>query len=397
MKHVRRAPPTAGPPVALYVHIPFCVSLCPYCDFVVFAGAAARGPRARVDAFLDALHAELDLRADALDDRFGMARPALDSVYLGGGTPSLLPSEAVAAILDHVRHRYGVAPGAEITLEANPGPDEQGDMIGFASAGVTRVSLGAQSLNDGELRRLGRRHRAVDVESAVRAARAGGIGSVSLDLLYDVPDWLVRHLDGHPRARAGARDRPPVAVRADPRRPRRRRADRPRRRPPADDRRRAAVAGTRPARPGRRPGRHRVRPRRPASRRGRLARVRDQQLGTAGTREPSQPRVLAAPVVRGGRTGGACIRWPDPALERRPSRRLPRRPDPGRRRAAEPATGRVGGRSIPRRRPSRRSSWASGRTAASRSKRPAGHRSTAPSSGRSRPISSRSPTTIGSS
>jgi oxygen-independent coproporphyrinogen-3 oxidase len=182
------APPAAGPPVALYVHIPFCVSLCPYCDFVVFAGAAARGPRARVAAFLDALHVELDLRADDLDGRFGTTRPALDSVYLGGGTPSLLPSEAVAAIVDHVRLRYGVAPGAEITLEANPGPDEQGDTAGFAAAGVTRVSLGAQSLDDGELRRLGRRHRAIDVETAVRAARAGGIGSVSLDLLYDVPD-----------------------------------------------------------------------------------------------------------------------------------------------------------------------------------------------------------------
>jgi oxygen-independent coproporphyrinogen-3 oxidase len=182
------AGPPAGPPVALYVHIPFCVSLCPYCDFVVYAGAAARGPRARVDAFLDALHAELDLRADVLDRRFGTARPALDSVYLGGGTPSLLPSEAVAAILDHVRRRYGVAAGAEVTLEANPGPEEQGDMAGFAAAGVTRVSLGAQSLDDGELRRLGRRHRAADVATAVRSARAGGIGSVSLDLLYDVPD-----------------------------------------------------------------------------------------------------------------------------------------------------------------------------------------------------------------
>ena len=187
MNHLNLASPTVGPPVALYVHIPFCVSLCPYCDFVVYAGAAARGPRARVDAFLDAVHAELDLRADILDRRFGTARPGLDSVYLGGGTPSLLPSESVAAILDHVRRRYGVASGAEVSLEANPGPDEQGDMAGFAAAGVTRLSLGAQSLDDGELRRLGRRHRAVDVETAVRAARAGGIGSLSLDLLYDVP------------------------------------------------------------------------------------------------------------------------------------------------------------------------------------------------------------------
>ena len=80
-----------APPVALYVHIPFCVSLCPYCDFVVVAGAASRGPRARVAAFLDALRVEIALRADALDAAFGQDRPPLGTVYFGGGTPSLLP------------------------------------------------------------------------------------------------------------------------------------------------------------------------------------------------------------------------------------------------------------------------------------------------------------------
>lgn len=179
---------TPAPPVALYVHIPFCVSLCPYCDFVVYAGAAARGPRARVDAFLEALHAELTLRADALDEAFGAGRPPLETVYLGGGTPSLLPSTAVAELLDQVRERFGVAAGAEVTIEANPGPDERGDAHAWGAAGVTRLSLGAQSLSDTELRRLGRRHRAADVGSAVGAAREAGIGSISLDLLYDIPD-----------------------------------------------------------------------------------------------------------------------------------------------------------------------------------------------------------------
>ena len=180
------APPSA-PPVALYVHIPFCVSLCPYCDFVVFAGAAARGPRARVDAFLEALRAELELRADALDEAYGAGRPPLETVYLGGGTPSLLPAEAVADLLARIRARFGLAEGAEVTIEANPGPDERGDARAWRAAGVTRLSLGAQSFADEELRRLGRRHRAADVGSAVEAARAAGIGSVSLDLLYDVP------------------------------------------------------------------------------------------------------------------------------------------------------------------------------------------------------------------
>ena len=179
---------TAVPPVALYIHIPFCVSLCPYCDFVVYAGAAARGPKARVDAFLGALLTELHLRADALDVAFGRERPALETVYLGGGTPSLLPTQAVAGLLDLVRARYGVAEGAEVTLEANPGPDERGDGAALRAAGVTRLSLGAQSMSDPGLRRLGRRHRATDVGAAVAAARDAGIASVSLDLLYDAPD-----------------------------------------------------------------------------------------------------------------------------------------------------------------------------------------------------------------
>ena len=178
----------AAPPIALYVHIPFCVSLCPYCDFVVYAGAAARGPKARVDAFLGAMLTELDLRADALDAAFPGGRPALETVYLGGGTPSLLPAADVAAVLDRVRSRYGMADGAEVTLEANPGPDERGDAEALSAAGVTRLSLGAQSMSDAGLRRLGRRHRVADVGDAVAAARVGGIASVSLDLLYDAPD-----------------------------------------------------------------------------------------------------------------------------------------------------------------------------------------------------------------
>src|SRR6187455_3292603 len=119
------------PPVALYVHVPFCVSLCPYCDFVVYAGAAARGPRARVDAFVEALLNELTLRADAADDLFGppgsAARPPLETLYLGGGTPSLLPSASIAAILERVRARFGLGDGAEVTIESNPGPNERGD------------------------------------------------------------------------------------------------------------------------------------------------------------------------------------------------------------------------------------------------------------------------------
>ncbi|HEY3163112.1 MAG TPA: coproporphyrinogen-III oxidase family protein [Candidatus Limnocylindrales bacterium] len=179
------------PPVGLYIHVPFCVSLCPYCDFVVVAGAATRGPTNRIAAFVAALESELRLRADGLDIAFGApgtpARPPLDTVYLGGGTPTLLPADVVAALLETVRHRFGVGADAEVTIEANPGPDERGDPAALARAGVTRISFGAQSLDRAELRRLGRRHRPADVADAVAAARAAGIGSVNLDLLYDIP------------------------------------------------------------------------------------------------------------------------------------------------------------------------------------------------------------------
>jgi oxygen-independent coproporphyrinogen-3 oxidase len=197
---------TPSPPVGLYVHVPFCVSLCPYCDFVVLAGANARGPRNRIDAFMAGLLTEIELRADALDARFGPpaaagsssfarsmspARPPLETVYLGGGTPSLLRGDVLTELLDLIRHRFGLVSRPEVTLEANPGPDERGDAGDQRRAGVTRLSFGAQSLDPGELRRLGRRHRPEDVAEAVAAARAAGIGSVSLDLLYDVPGQSV--------------------------------------------------------------------------------------------------------------------------------------------------------------------------------------------------------------
>ena len=196
------------PPIALYVHLPFCLARCPYCDFVVYAGGEARGPRARTERLYEAVGRELELRADAVDAQFGRpgtggagaaAAPAdaaaprelLRSVYFGGGTPSLVPGEWLDRLMAIVRTRFGIAPDAEVTLEANPGPDERGDLAAFRRAGVTRISFGAQSLDAGELRRLGRRHSPEDVAAAVAGARAAGIGSVNLDLLYDVPGQSV--------------------------------------------------------------------------------------------------------------------------------------------------------------------------------------------------------------
>lgn len=185
--------PAAWPPVGLYAHIPFCLSVCPYCDFVVVAGAGARGPRNHVERFVSALLVEIDLRADGLDAQFGTPgtgpdqRPPLETVYIGGGTPSLLPAEALAHIVARIRARFGLAHGAEISLEANPGSTERGSAVEQRAAGITRISFGAQSLVEDELPRLGRRHRAADVVEAVALARAAAIESINVDLLYDIP------------------------------------------------------------------------------------------------------------------------------------------------------------------------------------------------------------------
>ena len=150
--------------------------------------------------FVDALVREIELRARAVPRDAPAPATGLQSVYIGGGTPSLLPTDAIAEILASVRDGFGIADGAEITLEANPGPDERGDPAALREGGITRLSIGAQSLDDRELRRVGRRHRAADVADAVAEARAVGIGSIGLDLLYDIPDgsiatWMAT-LDG---------------------------------------------------------------------------------------------------------------------------------------------------------------------------------------------------------
>ncbi len=161
---------------------------------MVYAGSAARGPASRVDAYVAGLLTEISLRADAADVAFGPVggdRPSLATVYIGGGTPTLLPSSSIAAVLGLVRARFGIAPDAEVTIESNPGPDERGSAAALAAAGVNRLSLGVQALEPALLRRLGRRHTVRDVAAAVEEARAAGIQSVSVDVLYDVPGQSV--------------------------------------------------------------------------------------------------------------------------------------------------------------------------------------------------------------
>lgn len=175
----------AGEPFALYVHVPWCRHVCPYCDFNVRASAAP--PE---DPYVDALLAEL---AGWAGDAEWTGRP-LRSVYLGGGTPSLFAPAAVARLLDGVRRGFPLERAAEVTLEANPGTVSRVRLAEFRAAGVDRLSLGAQSFDDRHLRTLGRDHAAADVPRAVDDARAAGFENLSLDLIFAVPgetvaDW----------------------------------------------------------------------------------------------------------------------------------------------------------------------------------------------------------------
>ena len=156
----------------LYVHVPFCRLVCAYCDFVTVAGRRADIPR-----YVDDLLIELG------------GRPApgrLESIYFGGGTPSLLPAEAVARIVQRAIGRWGHEP-SEVTIEANPGRRERPDWVALRAAGVNRLSLGVQSLRDAELRTLARGHEAVEAVETYRGARAAGFDNIGLDLIYGIP------------------------------------------------------------------------------------------------------------------------------------------------------------------------------------------------------------------
>ena len=150
-----------APPLSLYIHIPWCVKKCPYCDFNSHAQVGGLPE----DAYIAALLADLD--RDLAD--FGeatMARP-LHSIFFGGGTPSLFSPDSIARILDGVRQRLPFEAAIETTLETNPGTVEHGRFDGYRAAGVNRISFGVQSFDDEKLRRLGRIHSASDAARAV--------------------------------------------------------------------------------------------------------------------------------------------------------------------------------------------------------------------------------------
>jgi coproporphyrinogen III oxidase-like Fe-S oxidoreductase len=151
----------ALPPLALYVHIPWCLKKCPYCDFNSHEISA--DPDA--DRYVGALLADLE---GALPSIWGRT---VNSVFIGGGTPSVFPAAAIDALLAGIRARVPLLPDAEVTLEANPGTFERGKFAGFRAAGVNRLSLGIQSFSDRHLRALGRVHDANEARAAAEAAR----------------------------------------------------------------------------------------------------------------------------------------------------------------------------------------------------------------------------------
>jgi oxygen-independent coproporphyrinogen-3 oxidase len=165
------------PPLSLYVHLPWCVRKCPYCDFNSHtAGAAA--PKRR---YLDALLIDLQAESARAPDR------EIQSVFLGGGTPSLFSPDEINEILDGVRAFFTMSPDVEITMEANPGTVECGSPAGYRAAGVNRLSIGAQSFDDSLLSVLGRIHSSADIIAAVEDSKAAGFQNINIDLMHGLP------------------------------------------------------------------------------------------------------------------------------------------------------------------------------------------------------------------
>ena len=171
------------PPLALYVHLPWCLKKCPYCDF---NSHAATGPVPETQ-YIDAVLADLEAALPLIWGR------AVHTVFIGGGTPSLFSPEGIGRLLSELRARLLLQPGCEITLEANPGTFERERFRAFAQAGVTRLSIGVQSFNDAHLERIGRVHSAEQARQAVAEA-AQAFATFNIDLMYALPGQTLAQL-----------------------------------------------------------------------------------------------------------------------------------------------------------------------------------------------------------
>ncbi len=170
------------PPLSLYIHLPWCESKCPYCDF---NSHPRRGDLPEY-AYLDALLRDLELHLPEVWGR------RLTSVFIGGGTPSLFSAPGIHRLISGIRARLPCAPGMEITLEANPGSSDVQKFAGFRNAGVNRLSIGIQSFHARQLKRLGRSHDRAQALAAADAARTAGFDNVNLDLMFGLPNQTVQ-------------------------------------------------------------------------------------------------------------------------------------------------------------------------------------------------------------
>jgi len=165
------------PPLSLYVHLPWCVRKCPYCDFNSYSG----GDDEARSRYVEALIADVRKEAEAASGR------QLVSVFLGGGTPSLFTPAEIGRVLDETANLFSLADDIEVTMEANPGTVECGDPKAYRQAGVNRLSIGAQSFDAATLAVLGRVHGVADIGRAAREARDAGFDNINLDLMYALP------------------------------------------------------------------------------------------------------------------------------------------------------------------------------------------------------------------
>lgn len=173
------------PPLSLYVHIPWCVQKCPYCDFNSHALKAEIPELDYIDALLD------DLSTDLLAYHLEHGERKLHSIFIGGGTPSLISPEEIARLLQGIEARIPFSDDIEITMEANPGTVEAGRFQAYQQAGVNRISIGIQSFQDEKLKRLGRIHGAQEAITAEKLAAEAGLNSFNIDLMHGLPDQSI--------------------------------------------------------------------------------------------------------------------------------------------------------------------------------------------------------------
>ena len=177
------------PPLSLYIHIPWCVQKCPYCDFNSHAQKSDIPEQDYIN------HLIADLEQDLSYFHHSIKNRSLHSIFIGGGTPSLFSAQGIAFLLSEIKHRIPFSPDIEITLEANPGTVEAERFLGYTQAGVNRISIGIQSFNDDKLRVLGRIHNALEAKSAVDFAHIlrsqDKLDSFNLDLMHGLPNQTV--------------------------------------------------------------------------------------------------------------------------------------------------------------------------------------------------------------